>query len=128
MAVFIPAALWLLGVGGSSVTEAAGCAVITTAARGAISYLAKEAAKKATKQCAKKVIQKAAKNIVTKTAQNGAVNSVFTEAAQVQQNVGWITTKVLHGAKSVEGAYRTFNQINQSISKMRTFYNFIPRP
>lgn len=136
MAAFIPAVLWLLGVGGGSATEVAGTAAVTTAARGAISYLAKEAAKKAAQQAAKKVIQETAKKatqetaktIVTKTTQNGAVNSIFTEAAQVQQNAGWITTKVLHSAKSAEGAYRSFNQISQSMSKMRTFSNVLPRP
>lgn len=136
MAAFIPAVLWLLGVGGSSATEVAGGAVVTTAARGAISYLAKEAAKKTAQQAAKKIVQETAqkaaqqtaKTIVTKTTQNGAVNSVFSEAAQIQQNAGWITQKVLHGAQSAEGSYRTFNQISQSMSKIRTFSNILPRP
>lgn len=132
MAAFIPAVLWLLGVGGSSATEVAGGAVVTTAARGAISYLAKEAAKKTAQQTAKKVIQETvkkatqqtAKTIVTKTTQNGAVNSVFTEAAQIQQNAGWINQGVLHSAQSANGSYRTWNSINQSMSTMRTLNPF----
>ncbi len=130
----IPVVLYLFGVGGGSATEVAGGAIVTTAAKGAISYLAKQAAKKAAQQATKKVIQETAKKatqetaktIVTKTAQNGAVNSIFTEAAQTQQGAGWITQKVLHGAKSSQGAYRTFNQLSQSMSKMRTF-SFGPR-